>query len=249
MKKILYILGGLFALTVIAVVVLIFSLGAIVKTGINRVGPQLTQSKVELKEARISPLSGVGMLKELTVGNPTGWQTTRAFFLKEITIELEPRSLTTDHIVINRILIDQPEITYETTITNSNLQDLLKNIQQAAAGDKPATQPSTQPQTQPQSKPEAKPAKQAKIEIKSFRFQNATIHLSGAGKDLTMPMPMPELVLENLGTREGGLTPEELSVVIMKEISAQVAKAALTSAAKKGLFDKAGEELRGLLKK
>ena len=242
MKKILYILGTLIGLAVIAVVVLIFSLGSIVKTGVNRYGPQITQSTVVLKDARISPLSGVGTLKELTVGNPAGWQTPQAFFLKEITLEVEPRSLTTEHIVINRILIDQPVITYETTITNSNLQDLLNNIQKTAAGEKP-TAPSTQPQTQPQ--PEAKPTKQVKIEIKSFRFQNGTIHLTGAGNNLTVPMP--ELVMENLGTREGGLTPEELTSVIVKEITAQVGKAALNAAAKKGLFDKAGEGLKGLL--
>src|SRR5882757_387722 len=141
MKKLLYILGGLLVLAIVGVVIVLFSLGSIVKAGINNVGPRITQSKVELLEANISPFSGAGTLKGLTVGNPVGWQTPRAFYLKEISIELEPKSLKGDHIVINRILIDQPEITYETTITNSNLQDLLKNIQQAAGG---SPQPSQQ---------------------------------------------------------------------------------------------------------
>jgi uncharacterized protein involved in outer membrane biogenesis len=237
MKKLLYILGGLFALAVIAVVVIIFKLGSIVKTAVNRVGPEITQTTFVLNSAEISPFSGSGTLKELTIGNPKGWTTAHAFFLKEISISLVPKSLTGDHIVINSILIDNPEITYETTITNSNLQDLLKNIQQSTGG--------TNQPTQPETKPQAKPGKEPKIEIKSFRLQNVTVQVAGAGNVYTVTLP--ELVMENLGTQEGGLTPNQLAAAIIKEISIQVGKAALNSAAKKGLMDKGVEGLRGLL--
>jgi uncharacterized protein involved in outer membrane biogenesis len=233
MKKLLYILGGLLALAVIAFVVIIFTLGSIVKTAVNRIGPTITQTTFVLTGAEISPFSGSGTLKALTIGNPKGWTTEHAFFLKEISINLVPKSITGDHIVINSILIDNPEIIYETTITNSNLQDLLKNIQQSTGG------------TNQTAQTEAKPAKEIKIEIKSFRMQNVTVKVAGAGNVYTVTLP--ELVMENLGTQEGGLTPNQLATAIVKEISTQVAKAALSSAAKKGLLDKAGESLRGLL--
>jgi uncharacterized protein involved in outer membrane biogenesis len=238
MKKLLYILGGLAALAIIAVVVVIFTLGSIVKAGVNRVGPQITQTTFVLNSAEISPFSGSGTLKELTIGNPKGWTTEHAFFLKEISLNLVPGSITGDHIVVNSIVINNPEIIYETTITNSNLQDLLKNIQQSTGG----TAQSAQPEAK---QPEAKPAKETKIEIKSFRLTNATVKVAGAGNIYTLTLP--ELVMENLGTQEGGLTPNQLATAIVKEISTQVAKAALSSAAKKGLLDKAGEGLRGLL--
>jgi len=237
MKTLLYILGGLFALAVIAVVVVIFTLGSIVKTAVNKVGPTITQTTFVLNGATLSPFSGAGTLKDLTIGNPKGWTTEHAFFLKEISISLVPKSVTADHIVINSILIDNPEIIYETTITNSNLQDLLKNIQQSTGG--------TNQPTQTETKPEAKPAKETKIEIKSFRMVNVTVKVAGAGS--VYSLTLPELVMENLGTQEGGLTPNQLAAAIVKEISIQVGKAALNSAAKKGLLDKAGEGLRGLL--
>jgi uncharacterized protein involved in outer membrane biogenesis len=237
MKKLLYILGGLVAFAVIAFIVILFTLGSIVKTAVNRVGPTITQTTFVLKGAEISPFSGSGTLKELTIGNPKGWTTEHTFFLKEISISLVPKSVTGDHIVINSILIDNPEIIYETTLTNSNLQDLLKNIQQSTGG--------TNQTTQPETKSEAKPAKETKIEIKSFRMQNVTIKVAGAGNVYTVTLP--ELVMENLGSQEGGLTPNQLATAIMKEVSTQVAKAALSSVAKKGLLDKAGESLRGLL--
>jgi hypothetical protein len=238
MKKLLYILGGLVALAAIAVVVIMLKLGSIVKAGVNRVGPQITQTTFVLNSAEISPFSGSGTLKELTIGNPKGWTTDHAFFLKEISINLVPGSIAGDHIVINSILIDNPEITYETTITNSNLQDLLKNIQQSAGGNQTA-------QTETKTQTEAAPAKETKIEIKSFRLQNVTINIAGAGKVYTVKIP--DLIMNDLGSKEGGLTPAQLATAIVKEISVQAGKAALSSAAEHGLLDKATEGLRGLL--
>jgi len=248
MKKLLYILGALFVVTVIAVVIIIAKLGTIVKTAVNRVGPTITQTTFVLNGADISPFSGKGTLKELTIGNPKGWTTEHAFFLKEISIDLEPKSLTADHIVINSVLIDNPEIIYETTITNSNLQDLLKNIQ--SGGNQPAQaekKPEAKPETQAQ--PEAKPAKETKIEIKSFRLVNVTLKVAAAGNVYTAKIP--DLIMNDLGTKEGGLTPEQLSIAILKEIASQASQAALKSTATSGLKDKAiekaGEGLRSLL--
>src|SRR5262245_20147440 len=78
-----------------------FFLGGIVKTAVNKFGPNITQTKVELRGATISPLSGEGNLTGLTVGNPAGWSANDAFRLAEVRINLEPFSLFKDHIVIN----------------------------------------------------------------------------------------------------------------------------------------------------
>jgi hypothetical protein len=242
MKKLLYILGGLFVVTVIAIIVMISKLGTIVKTAVNKVGPTITQTTFVLNSADISPFSGKGTLKELTIGNPKGWTTDHAFFLKEISIDLERNSITADHIVINSILIDNPEITCEVSGLNTNLQDLLKNIQQST-GSSQTAQTETKPATPAQ--PEAKPAKETKMEIKSFRLVNVTIKAAGAGNVYTVNIP--DLVMTDLGTKEGGLTGQEMAIVIVKEISARAGKAVLESAAKKGLLDKASDSLRGLL--
>lgn len=243
MKKLIIILGGLFVVTVVAMIIIIAKLGTIVKTAINTAGPKITQTTVVLKDADISPFSGKGALKELTIGNPKGWTTEHAFFLKEISIDLEPKSLAGDHVVINSIVIDNPEIIYETTgsLTTSNLQDLIKNLQ--GSSDQKAQSPATQPETSAQTKTE--PAKETKIEIKNFRLTNVTI--KGAYNTNVYTVKIPDLIMADLGTKEGGLTPEQLSIAIIKEISTQGGKAVLEAAAKKGLLEKAGEGLRGLL--
>jgi hypothetical protein len=244
MKILLSIIGALVALAVVALLIVAFMLGSLVKKGVNHAGPQITQTNVVLEDAQISPFSGKGTLKGLTVGNPAGWTTPRAFYLGEISIDMEPGSLTKDHIVINSIVIDQPEITFETKITSSNLQDLLKNIQQSSSSTS-----TTETKPQPSGDKPAGPAaegKPVKIEVKSFRLQNAKVIVSSMGTNV--PVEIPALIMENLGTREGGLTPEELSAAVLKEVLAQVAQYGGKKAVEKGLLEKAGKELNKLLK-
>ena len=150
--------------------------------------------------------------------------------------------------MINSINIDNPEIIYETAnLTTSNLQDLVKNIEQSAGGSAQPSQPAkTEPSsgTQP-AQQTAEPAKEPKIEIKSFRLANVTVKGIAAGKSYTLVLP--EFVMTDIGTKEGGLTPQELSIAIIKEITVRVVKAAAVEAGKRGLFEKAGEGLRDLL--
>ena len=228
MKKLFIILGVVLVLLVGAFFAVAFSLGSIVKGGVNKMGPQITQSSVTLGSAQISPFSGQGTLSNLVVGNPAGWQSAYAFSLGQVSIQVDPRSLMGDHVVVNSIVIDRPEIIYESRLTTSNLQDLLKNIQQAAGG---GTQQTT---------PEGKPVK---IEIKSFRLQNARITAQAAGASAVVDMPA--LTMENLGTREGGLTPEQLAAAIMKEVTAQAVQAAAKVAVEKGLLQKGLNKLLG----
>ena len=251
MKIFLSILGGLVALAIIGFLVIAFSLGGIVKKAVNTAGPKITQTEVVLADATISPFSGKGTLTGLTVGNPIGWTTPRAFYLGEIAIEVDPGSLKGDHIIVNSIIIDSPEITYETKITSSNLQDLLKNIQKSSGSTSttpPAEKPSSETK-QPEPSTPAPAEKPVKIEVKTFRLKTAKLTLAGLGKSATVEMPL--IALDNLGTREGGLTPEQLAAAVLKEISAQAIQAGANSGTGKELInkasEKAGEGLRKLL--
>src|SRR5689334_20215807 len=136
MKKILLFgVGSLLVLALVGYVVMQFFLGSIVKAGVNKFGPTITQTKVQLNGANISPLSGEGTLTGLSVGNPKGWSDQNAFNLGQVHVDVEPFSVLGDHIVINEIIIDKPEFLYETKIVASNIGDLLKNIEQVLGSD------------------------------------------------------------------------------------------------------------------
>jgi uncharacterized protein involved in outer membrane biogenesis len=232
MKVILTIVGIIVALLVAAFFIVAFSLGSIVKKAVNAKGPEITQSSVVLGSANISPFSGKGTLSNLVVGNPTGWQSENAFTLGQIDIQVEPKSLMSDHIVIDNLVIQHPQIVYETKLTSSNLQDLLKNIQQATGGENQTTE-------------QAKPIK---IELRHFELNNAQVTIRAGEKVATVQMPA--LVLNDLGTQQGGLTPQQLAVAVMKEVTTQAVQAAAKGAVESGLLDqagaKAGDQLRKL---
>src|SRR4051812_23251666 len=117
MKKKLLIIGGvLAALALVAFFTLQFFLGSIVKTAVNNFAPKLTGTKVTLDAAAVSPLSGSGTLSGFFVGNPPGWSSDKAFYLGKVHMDMVPFSVFGDHIVINEIVIDQPEFVYETKI-------------------------------------------------------------------------------------------------------------------------------------
>jgi len=217
MKKLLVIAALLAGLSVIAVIAASFFLGSIVKAGITTVGPRLTGTKVELASATVSPLSGTGTLSGFLVGNPAGWQSDRAFYLGKVHLDLEPRSLLSDTIVVSEVNIDAPQFFYETKIVSSNIKELLDHIEKAI-GSGQTTSPAE--------------GSQKKFIIRKFVLQNGQVTL-GAGT-AAFTVPMPALTLTDLGVKEGGLTPEQLTAAIMRQVFGNVVNAALSAAGQIG---------------
>jgi hypothetical protein len=221
MNKKLLITGGIIVVLLAGLYVgLEFFLGSAVKAGVNAFGPKITQTKVELASATISPLSGSGTLKGLTVGNPAGWNAERAFYLGHVHIKVKPFSIFGDHIVIDEISIDQPEFTYETKVIASNIGDLLKNIEAVTgSADKSATATT-------------KTGKPIKFEVKKFSLSGGTVAV-GVGP-AAIKLPLPPLVLTDLGTREGGITPDQLTMAIMRRLTPSIVGAAAKGALQLG---------------
>jgi hypothetical protein len=220
MKKFLLISGVLLlALAVGAYLVLARNLDAFVVNGVNTYGPKLTQTKVELAGASLSPFSGSGTLTGLSVGNPKGWSDGRAFYLGKVHLDIVPQSVMGDPIVINEILIDQPEFNYETRILSSNIKDLLKNIEGFTGGGGGGQEPAAQ---------DGKPRK---FIVKKFRFTNGKARVELAANVLTVMLP--PISLDNLGVAEGGITADQLSGVLLKQVLASVVEGS-ASALKSG---------------
>lgn len=240
-KTLLYVACSLLALVLIAYVTLQFFFGSIVKTSVNQVGSRITQSKVELGGASISPLSGTGSLTNFTVGNPPGWSSGNLLHVGRIQFDVEPRSFFGDALVINELSLDQPEFIYETKIISSNLGDLLKNIE-ASVGKGADTGPAD------------KNAKPRKFIVRHFHLQNAKVAV-GVGP-AAIPLPLPTIELTDLGVAEGGLTSGQLAVAVLRELMPQIIAATTDAAGRLGgtmgsaaseTLKKAGESLQKFL--
>ncbi len=228
-KKILAIGGILVVLVAGSYVAVAFFMGSIVKAGVNKMGPRLTQSKVELASASLSPLTGVGTLSGLSVGNPAGWSEGRAFYLGSVHVEMEPRSVFGEPIVINELTIDRPEFNYETRFVSSNIKDLLNNIQAYTGKGEPA----------------GRDEKPKKFIVKKFRLTNGKATL-GVGST-AVPVPLPAISLDNLGVAEGGITSGQLAGAIMQDVLGTIVAGTADALGKIGAtagaagFEKSGE--------
>lgn len=208
MKKIILI--SLLVLAIVYVAVAL-SIDRVVKAGVNTYAPEMTQSKVVLAGANLSPLTGSGSLSGFVVGNPAGWSERPALSLGNMKIDLEPMSVFGDTIVINEITIEKPEINFETKIFSSNLNDLVKNIEKY-------TGPSS---------PDAAPQKPRKFIVKKFRLTNGQVSIAAGTKVLTVDIA--PISIDDLGVAEGGVTPGQMAGVLLKKLLNTVVQSAASA--------------------
>ena len=243
MKKLL--IGGavVAGVCVIAVLVVSLNLGSIVTRAVNGYAPSLTKTRVSLSGARISPFSGNGTLHGLVIGNPAGWSDGNLVSVGRVHISIVPSSIAGDHIVISDVDVEAPEFDYETRLVSSNVNDLLSNIEQSSG-------------TKSAPRAVAKNGKPVKLEVRHFRVRDGVVRV-GTGK-AGLRIPLPPIELSDIGTRENGVTPDQLAMTVMRQVTASVVRASAGAAADLGKTagaaavegaKKAGEALKGLLKK
>ncbi len=243
MKRKLYLIVGAAAVLLIAGYLgVTFFLGSIVKAGVNRFAPLITQTQVHLDGARLSPLSGGGTLKGLFIGNPAGWSGDKAFFIGRIHVEVAPGSIFSDCVILDDVSIDSPEFVYETKLVSSNIGDILKNIEGSSAEEAKSGQAA------------AGQAKARKFVIRHLALTNGRLTLGVGPTALTLPMP--PLTLHDIGTKEGGIAPAALAFTVMRSVTGSIVSTTANAAAKivptmgaaaGNSAKSAGDALKGLL--
>ena len=92
-----------------------------------------------------------------------------------------------------------------------------------------------------------------KFEVKHFRLENGWVRL-GVGP-AAMKLPMLPIELRDLGTHEGGITPDQLVFAVMRSVTGSVVGATAGAAGKIGStagaaaaegIKKTGEAIKGL---
>ena len=216
-KRIVFLLGVLVGVGIIALVGAFFGLGAMIKKGVETAGPRLAQVDVKLDGAKVSPLSGQGTLSGFVVGNPAGYQTPSAFQVSQAHLALDVRSLFSDTVVIREVRIEQPQITFEGGLKANNLSQIIENLKKATGGSDTGSSGPTEPSA-------SEPEKKFAIHELLIRGGQVNVSLKGmGGRSLTVSLP--DVHMQDLGTPEHGLTSRELSLEIAKRLLAQVLEA------------------------
>lgn len=209
-KKLIKIAGIIFALLIIALVVVYFMLGSIIKTGVETVGPDLTKGDIKLEGASLS-IFGSGGIKGLEIGNPKNgdFSSPFAFKLGSADVKVQIGSLMSDKIVVESIIIDGAEVCFE-GLTGSNHQKILENIKAYTGGDKTEEKPE-----------EKKEGEGKKVVIKLFKMTNTKILLHLLGK--TIPIPMPDFEKTGIGEDKDGASLKDTVAAIYDSLYSSLA--------------------------
>jgi Uncharacterized protein involved in outer membrane biogenesis len=207
MKKIYIALLAVLLLIVAAVLYIWLAnpLNALVKTAIEKYGSEMTQAQVSVSGVDLSPTDGKGVLSGLALGNPKGFKSPHALKAGRIELALEPASLTRDVVLIHRIHVDAPYISYEKNDKGvTNFDAIQRNVQRyVGAGSKA---------------PKEDKKAETKMVIESLLIRNAKVNYNGL-----MDLKLPDIHLRNIGKKSGGATSAEVTRAIVGELNKQLA--------------------------
>jgi|GEM_PF-6712935 len=166
MKKWIIIGGAVAIFIIILIVVGISNLGPIVKSAVNTYGPKITKTEVRLEDVDISIFSGEARLKDFCLGNPKGFKSPQAIKVGSIYVDVDEGSLAGETIIIDKIEVVRPEITYEKAHQTDNFKTILNNVKSTVGTKEP-------PKKQPEKESGGK-----KILIRNFIVRDGKVNLT-----------------------------------------------------------------------
>jgi len=105
------------------------AINALIKKQIEEVGSKVTQQSVTVAKVDMKLLKGAGTIKGIVLANPSKYNAPSAFSLNEVTLDINLKSLATDLIIIDQIVIDKPQAVVEFNENGSaNIKDILDAI-------------------------------------------------------------------------------------------------------------------------
>lgn len=215
MRKILIGLAALVVIVGVGFYALFSSLDDLIVTAVEKVGSQVTGVAVNLDKATVSLSTGKGSLSGLSVGNPSGFETAKAFGLATISVTLDTASVTSDPVIIKEIVISRPAVTYEVGPSGSNIDAIQGNVERfIAANSSKGKSKSSSGEDGP------------KLVIENLYIRGGEINVSATflgGKTLTTPLP--DVHLKDIGKDSGGASPGDIASLVLEEMNSGAGKA------------------------
>jgi len=208
-KTIKYILGGFLVLLLAGFTVLAFTLNGLVKSGIERTGTELTQTGVSVEQVSINPWSGSGTIEGLRVRNPEGFESEHAIVIQNFEVSLDIRSIFSDTLIVNEIILTEPAILVIQKVPQNNLRMLMRNMDEATAD-------------------EPEEADSQAMLIRSLLVRNAQVSVTPSiGEQPSATVTMDEIELQNVG-EDGSANVEQVVRQVASRIINEAMKTALS---------------------
>jgi uncharacterized protein involved in outer membrane biogenesis len=224
MKKWIFIgFGAIVVLLIVVVVVGISKLGPIVKMAINTYGPKITNTELRVDDVGISIFSAEAKLKAFFLGNPEGFKSPSAMKVGSVYVDVDEGSITKDPIIINKVEVIGPEITYEKRGKTDNFKSILNNVQKNV------------PKGESAKKEPGKEGPGKKLIITDFIVKDGKINLAveipgGVLGDQEVKTDLPEIHLKDLGKKTGGASAAEVAQEIFTALYGKLQSPAVVGA-------------------
>jgi hypothetical protein len=205
MKKWIFIgLGAIVVLVIVVVVVGLSKLGPLVKMAVNTYGPKITGTELRVDDVGISIFSAEAKLKKFFLGNPAGFKSASAMKVGSIYIDVDEGSITKNPIIINKVEVVGPEITYEKRGKADNFKSILNNVQKNL------------PKGETAKKEPAKEGPGKQLIIKDFILKDGKVNLAvamagGMLADQEIKTDLPDIHLKDIGKKKGGASAAEVA--------------------------------------
>ncbi len=205
-KSILWIL----AFIVFVVLVAYFTANYWLVPVVNKFAPQITQTPTSLSSVDVSLLSGKLALKGLKIGNPEGFQAGDLFKLDEVSVQFQPKSVLTDKVIVDKVLIKGTQILAELNkVGQVNLIVLNQNIQDYVNKTPTQSVKSTTKTTAPKASSQPKT-----VVIRDLQILDSSIQLGFMGKKSTLQLP--DIKEQNIGEKKKTSIPEAVMMIVNK---------------------------------
>jgi hypothetical protein len=226
MKKWIYI--GISAIVVVIAIIIfgLSNLGPIIKKAVNSYGPKITKTELHVADVSVSVFSAEAKIKQFFLGNPVGFKTPSAMNVGSVLVNVDEKSLTSDTIVVDRIEVIRPEITYEKKDKSDNFNTILKNITKTSNSEKASKKES-----------ENKGAGK-KLIVRNFIVTQGKVNLElsiyGIG-DKHVSATLPDIHLKDIGKKNNGASPTEVFKEIFAALYGTITSPAVTDVLNKEL--------------
>lgn len=213
MKKIVKIMLILFVVCIVAAFLFFTMLiDKTVKHGVELVGPQIVGVPVALEDVDISVFTGSGEITNLVIGNPDGFDTEFLVKVDRAHLDVDLKTLLSDKIIIEEIIVEGPEFAYEMSLKGSNISKFLENLKRGKKDDAEEGV-KAEPAEEQKEKSGGK-----KIQINLFRITDAKVRLQSDA----VVLPMPDIELKDIGKESDGASPVEAAAEIFSEVSSNI---------------------------
>ena len=266
MKVLLILLGVFVLLFAIGATVLCMTFDSALRKTVEFAIPKVTQCKTTVGSIHTSFLRGAITINDLAIANPEGFKTDSVITVGTIHIDVDLSTIFKDKIVVEEVLIDKLQCTYEMkNLTESNITALQANVnaflpQKTEEEKKAAEQKKQEALAKAKAEAEARgevyeEPKGVKVQVNKVNVNGGKVRVSAvilSGSSITLPLP--DFELKDIGKERDETLVEAASDILMAILdstgnvtSTYIGK--LGNKANGATVEKIGDAIKGLFGK